>query len=176
MTSRDKSEPDDKLAIKPRKITDDPKLPERIRHLVNEEPYGVLCTQGEEEPYGSLVAFAFSDDLSAFVFATPKETRKYGLLKKNEGVALVIDTRGKHPDEMSRVEALTVTGRAGEIEDETGRQVWSLLLGERHPHLKAFIEAETSTLFKVSVTKYYHVSRFQELRQWQPSEAGHKKT
>ena len=176
MNSRDKSDHDDKLAIEPRQITDDPELPERIRRLVNGEPYGVLCTQGEGEPYGSLVAFAFSDDLDAFVFATPKETRKYGFLKKNDGVALVIDTRGRYPDDMTRVEALTVTGRADEIKDETARQVWSLLLGERHPHLKQFITAETSALFKVSVTKYYHVSRFQELRQWHPTDTGHKKT
>ena len=121
MTSRDKSEREDKLAIEPRHITDDRDLPERIHGLVNSEPYGVLCTQGEREPYGSLVAFAFSDDLDAFVFATPKETRKYSLLKKNDGVALVIDTRGRYPDDMTRVEALTVTGRADEIEDETGR-------------------------------------------------------
>ena len=34
-----------------------------IEKLVNSQMYAVLCTQGEGQPYGSLVAFAFSDDL-----------------------------------------------------------------------------------------------------------------
>ena len=49
---------------------------DRIRQLVTEEPYGVLCTHGEGLAYGSLVAFAFTEDLRYAVFATPLATRK----------------------------------------------------------------------------------------------------
>ena len=54
----------------------------KIRRLVTEQLYGVLCTQGQGQPYGSLIAFAFSDDLSRAVFATPIATRKYHLLSE----------------------------------------------------------------------------------------------
>ena len=32
----------------------------RIQHLVDEQPYGVLCVQGGGQPYGALVAFPAS--------------------------------------------------------------------------------------------------------------------
>ena len=38
-------------------------LVSRIRRLTSGQPYAVLCTQGEGQPYGSLVAFAFSDEV-----------------------------------------------------------------------------------------------------------------
>ena len=38
----------------------DPSLPDRIRTLVQEERFAVLCTQGQRQPYGSVVAFALS--------------------------------------------------------------------------------------------------------------------
>ena len=43
-----------------------PEAVETIRQSVREEPFVVLCTQGGGQPYGSLVAFAFSHDLSAY--------------------------------------------------------------------------------------------------------------
>mgnify|MGYP002068211782 CR=1 FL=1 len=45
--------------------------PVRIRRLLMEQGYAVLCTQSQSQPYGSLIAFAASDDLKTIVFATP---------------------------------------------------------------------------------------------------------
>ena len=72
-------------------------MAECIRALVAEEPFAVLCTQGEGQPYGSVVAFAFDHDLKSFVFATPRATRKFRLLSQCDRVALVVDNRGKYP-------------------------------------------------------------------------------
>ena len=77
---------------------EDPALPERIRRLVSDQPYAVLCTQGDGQPYGSVVAFACSADLTTAVFATPVTTRKYRLLVACEQVALVVDNRPAYPD------------------------------------------------------------------------------
>jgi hypothetical protein len=62
--------------------TDDEQRPAplRIRWLLTEQSYAVLCTQSQSQPYGSLIAFAASDDLKTIVFATPVATRKYRLL------------------------------------------------------------------------------------------------
>ncbi len=47
----------------------------KIRPLVETQPFAVLCTQGQGRPYGSLVAYAMTQDLAHAVFATPKAVR-----------------------------------------------------------------------------------------------------
>lgn len=143
-----------------------------IRELVQAEPFAVLCTQGQAQPYGSLVAFAFDARLSNFVFATPIATRKFRLLSECERVALVVDNRGRFPHDMMRVEAITVTGRAGQVESKPEFERWSALLLTRHPYLQSFIEAPSTALFRVEVIRILHVSRFQEVRQWLPAADG----
>jgi hypothetical protein len=146
----------------------DPRLAERIRRLVTEQPYGVLCTQGEGQPYGSMVAFAFSHDLRSGVFATPVATRKYRLLSQCDHVALVIDNRPQHPDDMMQVEALTVTGSATEVQHGREFDEYARLLIERHPQLASFVNAPSCALFRVDVVRFFHVTRFQEVGQWVP--------
>ena len=87
-------------------------LPERIRDLVEGEPYAVLATQGDQQPYGSVIALAVGADLAQAAFCTSRATRKYGLLERCDRVALVIDDRSKHGDDIRRVSAVTATGRA----------------------------------------------------------------
>lgn len=144
-------------------------LQEQIGRLVREQPYGVLCTQSASQPYGSLVALGFTDDLTAFVFATPTATRKYRLLSECDHVALVIDSRSGTPAELMDVQAVTVTGRARQVPPGSEFDCWAELLLRRHPHLASFVRAASSALFRIDVIRYFHVCRFQEVRQWVPS-------
>ncbi|NLX96463.1 MAG: pyridoxamine 5'-phosphate oxidase family protein [Rhodopirellula sp.] len=144
-------------------------LVSRIEHLVRERPYGVLCTQSQSQPYGSLVALAATDDLTTFVFATPTATRKYRLLSECDHVALVIDSRSGAPEELMQVEAVTATGRAQVVPPGIDFEHWAGLLIRRHPHLAVFVRAESSALIRVDVVRYFYVTRFQEVRQWIPS-------
>jgi nitroimidazol reductase NimA-like FMN-containing flavoprotein (pyridoxamine 5'-phosphate oxidase superfamily) len=144
-------------------------LATRIRRLVTEQPYGVLCTQGQGQPYGSLIAFAFSDDLSRAVFSTPIATRKYHLLSECDRVSLVVDNRPQYPHDMMKVEALTATGRAKEIPRGPAFQEHGHLLISRHPQLKSFVRAPSCALFRIDIFRFFHVSRFQEVGQWAPS-------
>lgn len=151
----------------------EPGLPERIRALLESEPYGVLCTHGDQQPYGSLVAFSASPDLRVVVFATPVNTRKYHLLSRFEQVALVADSRSRFPDDMMKVEALTATGRASTIAgDSAEHQELSELLLRRHPYLKAFVHSPSTALIRISIVRYFHVARFQEVNQWVPPTDG----
>jgi uncharacterized protein YhbP (UPF0306 family) len=145
---------------------------ESIQALVHQEPFAVLCTQAEGQPYGSLVAFAFSQDLRSFVFATPVATRKYRLLSECDRVALLVDNRGGFPEDMMKVSAVTVTGRASQVETGADLGPWADMLTARHPYLKAFVQAPSTALFRVDVVRYLHVTRFQEVRQWIPASAG----
>jgi nitroimidazol reductase NimA-like FMN-containing flavoprotein (pyridoxamine 5'-phosphate oxidase superfamily) len=142
---------------------------DRIQHLVEEQPYGVLCVQGGGQPYGALVAFAFSEDLRNAVIVTPKATRKYRLLSECNHVALVIDNRPNKGDELMEIEAVTVTGRSQWIERGTEFDRWAELLVSRHPYLESFVNAETCALFRIDVVRFLHVVRFQEVCQWIPN-------
>ena len=148
----------------------DPAVRERIRRLVDKQPYAVLCVQGGGQPYGALVAFAFSQDLRHAVFVTPVATRKYRLLSECDHVALVIDNRPNKTEELMDIEAVTVTGRSRMIErgDEFDR--WAELLITRHPYLKSFVTADSCALFRVDVVRFLHVARFQEVNQWIPDD------
>ncbi len=151
---------------------EEPLVLEAIQALVHREPFAVLCTQAEGQPYGSLVAFAFSEDLKSFVFATPVATRKYRLLSECDHVALLVDNRGRFPDDMMKVSAVTVTGRAGQVAPDADFPHWADLLTARHPYLKTFVQAPSTALFRVDVARYLHVTRFQEVNQWIPPSDG----
>jgi nitroimidazol reductase NimA-like FMN-containing flavoprotein (pyridoxamine 5'-phosphate oxidase superfamily) len=144
----------------------------RIRRLVESQPFAVLCTQGQGQPYGSLVAYAMTDDLAHAVFSTPKATRKFRLLSECDHVALVIDNRPEYPDQLMEVEAVTATGRALMVEEGNDFEHWARLLTERHPYLNKFVQSASCGLFRIRIVRYFHVSRFQEVRQWVPKIPG----
>ena len=144
-------------------------LAEQIAHLVDQQLYAILCTQGEGQPYGSLVAFAVTEDLKAAVFATPVSTRKYRLLCECDHVALVIDSRSTSSEDMMNIEAVTATGRAAQLSPGQEFDDFAGLLTRRHRHLEGFIKSPTSAVFRVEMVRYFHVSHFQEVRQWIPT-------
>jgi uncharacterized protein YhbP (UPF0306 family) len=150
----------------------DPTVRERISRLLNEQPLAVLCTQGGGQPYGSLVAYAVSQDLKAATFATPVSTRKYRLLSECDRVALVVDSRAKFPNDMTKVEAVTATGRAVQLDPCSEFDRWVELLTTRHPRLKSFVADPASALFRIDITRYLYVTRFQEVHPWIPESNG----
>jgi uncharacterized protein YhbP (UPF0306 family) len=140
-----------------------------IGRLVDGQLYGVLCTQGEGQPYGSLVAYAMTPDLDSAVFATQKATRKYRLLSQCAHVALVIDNRSALPGQLMDIDAVTATGHAHEVATGPEFEQWSRLLTERHPYLGTFVRSPSCALFRIDIVRYFHVTRFQEVRQWVPT-------
>jgi uncharacterized protein YhbP (UPF0306 family) len=140
-----------------------------IRRLLDGQLYGVLCTQGQGQPYGSLVAYAMTPDLDSAVFATQKATRKYRLLSECAHVALVVDNRAALPGQLMDVEAVTATGRAHEVAAGPEFEQWSRLLTDRHPYLDQFVRSASCGLFRIEIVRYFHVTRFQEVRQWVPA-------
>jgi nitroimidazol reductase NimA-like FMN-containing flavoprotein (pyridoxamine 5'-phosphate oxidase superfamily) len=152
----------------PRAAEPHPGLVSQIRHLVDEQPFCVLCTQGDSQPYGSVIAYAFTDDLRRYFFATQVATRKFKLLTECQRVALVIDSRCQHLDEMTEVEAVTITGRATRVAESPDHRSAVARLRGRHPYLAGFLEATSTAVFRVDVVRYLHVTRFQEVSQWIP--------
>jgi heme iron utilization protein len=162
--------PDDHPPIEPNRIQDADShvVRAQIHALIEGQPFAVLCTRGGGQPYGSLIAYAAGDDLLAITFATPMDTHKYRLLDQCRQVALVIDSRSQHPDALMQVEAITVTGRAAQLQPGPEFDRWAGLLIARHPQLEAFVAAPSSALFRIDVARYLYVTRFQEVCQWIP--------
>lgn len=139
-----------------------------IKRLVDDQPFCVLCTQGDTQPYGSLIAYATTEDLKYSYFATSIESRKFRLLSECDRAALLIDSRCRHPDDLMKVEALTVTGITRHLQASDEYQTGVEKLMRRHKYLKDFIQDETTALFCFDVFRYFYVTRFQEVRQWIP--------
>ena len=156
----------------PAKDSSDRTVTECIHDLVSEQPFAVLCTQGEGQPYGSVVAFAFDQDLKSFVFATSRATRKFELLSHCDRVALVVDNRSKFPKDLMKVGAVTITGKAQQLEPGPEFEKWARWLTARHPYLKSFVASPSTALFRVDAVRFLHVTRFQEVRQWIPASDG----
>lgn len=143
---------------------------DQIRLLIQEQPFAVLCTQGEGQPYGSVVSYAISDDLTQVIFGTSVNTRKYHLLCANDRVALVIDSRPQQPDQILEAVALTATGQAVEIPRGPERDRLAAHLAGRHPKIAAFISDPSTALFRIEVNQYVYVTRFQEVHTWYPQQ------
>jgi nitroimidazol reductase NimA-like FMN-containing flavoprotein (pyridoxamine 5'-phosphate oxidase superfamily) len=143
-------------------------IQEQIRGLVKGQPFCVLCTQGDGQPYGSVVALAYNDECASLAFATPEGTFKYRLLCECDRVALVVDTRSQYPDDVMRAAAVTATGRAVRLQPGTDLDWWQARLAERHPQLAAFFIARDTALFRVDIERYKLVTRFQEVHVWEP--------
>ena len=86
-------------------------------------------------------------------------------------MALVVDNRERFPEDMTKIEAITATGRASVIPRGEGFANWADLLLARHPYFESFLAASSTVLFRVEIVRYLHVVRFQEVRQWIPESA-----
>jgi nitroimidazol reductase NimA-like FMN-containing flavoprotein (pyridoxamine 5'-phosphate oxidase superfamily) len=151
--------------------SDDPiEVEDEIKHLVNSQSFAVLSTQGEGQPYASLISFAASNDLKYMIFATQTQTRKYGLLLKSDKIALMVDNRANSPPSINKISAVTVTGRSRILEDPTESEKWSKLLLEKHPYLKSFVKTPSTSLVLIKVYRYFYVRRFQEVSEWNPNQ------
>jgi hypothetical protein len=83
-------------------------------------------------------------------------------------VALVIDSRSRSSADMMQIEAITATGRARQVSPGAQFEQEANLLVGRHPQLELFVRSPTTALFRVEIFRYFHVTRFQEVRQWTP--------
>lgn len=159
-----------KLPVSPVIINDDKFLPSKIKILVENEMFAILCTQGENQPYGSIIAYSTNDDLTKIIFATPVNTRKYSLLSSCSNIALVIDDRSKFQNNLQQISAVTITGKARQLVDELELKQYSHMLIDKHCCLKDFLNSKTSAVFVIESLKYFYVEKFQQLNQWKPDE------
>lgn len=83
---------------------------------------------------------------------------------------LSIDNRPDQAGELMEIEAVTATGRAVLIERGKYEEFakWAEVLVARHAYLTNFVASPSCALFRIDIVRYFHVVRFQEVRQWIP--------
>jgi nitroimidazol reductase NimA-like FMN-containing flavoprotein (pyridoxamine 5'-phosphate oxidase superfamily) len=121
----------------------------------------VLATQGQGQPYGSLVAFAYTDDFKQLVFATDRDTRKFSNLVSEPRVALVIDSRSNSDSDFRNAVAVTALGLAHEAAGDE-RERLSRVYVAKHPGLAGFIGSPGIAVCAVEVEDYV-IGRFDEV-------------
>ena len=137
-------------------------LRKTLKDLFDSQRLGVLGTYGQGQPYGSLVAFAATDDLKHLMFATTRATRKYANVMAQSRVSMLVDNRSNQDSDFHSAIAVTVVGRAEEVE-ESERDRFLKLYVTKHPSLEDFVMSPTCALLKISVDKYSMVNRFQNV-------------
>ena len=144
------------------------KLQVEIKKLCDSQPFAVLATQGKDITNASLISFAMSDDLKYIVFATPVNTTKYDFVFAQENVSVLVDDRSLQQDHINEISALTIVGKGKILLDGEEILRWSGRLIQKHPNLKTFVEAETTSLILIQVVKHLYVNKFQQMREWDP--------
>ena len=128
-------------------------LPRVIKRLLASQLFAVLATESGGQPFGNLVAFAGTEDLKSLLFVTSRDTRKYFIARKNERVALLIDSRTNKVSDLELAMAVTAIGVTQEvITDERNRLVNLYVL--KHPSLSTFVNNSANALIKINVTEY----------------------
>jgi hypothetical protein len=112
-----------------------------LDEMLRSQRLAVLSTAGPGgAPYSNLVSFAALDP-ARLLFATTRATRKYGNLKLDARVALLVDNRQN--EEADFHAALAAIGK--------------------FPYLEDFVRAPSCAFFRVDVTRYIVVTRFQNV-------------
>lgn len=139
-------------------------LKETIREILDSQNLAVLATQMRGKPYGSLIAFAATQDLKILLFATTRATRKYANLLNTPDAAMVVDTRTNQTADFADAAAVTILGNVEEVTEHDRKRLLTIYL-KKHPHLREFVESPTTALLTMSVRTYILVSRFQNVQE-----------
>lgn len=131
-----------------------------LQALLSSQPLAVLSSDGDGQPYSSLVGFAATENLKHILFATLRQTRKYRNIESNPRVSLLVDSRSNSEDDFQSAMAVTILGTARECNEED--EMLQIYLS-RHPGLSSFVHSAGCALLCVDVTQYYLVRRFQEV-------------
>jgi nitroimidazol reductase NimA-like FMN-containing flavoprotein (pyridoxamine 5'-phosphate oxidase superfamily) len=131
-----------------------------INTLLASQHLGVLATQDSGQPYGNLIAFAVTADMKHIVFATNRNTRKYGNILANNKVAMLVDSRRNEQSDFNTAVALTAIGIAEEATGNEKERLAATYLA-KHPPLAEFVNSEESALINITVSDYI-IARFNE--------------
>lgn len=143
-------------------MTEEQSIRELAELLLTEQLFGVLSTHGNDGPHSVIVSFAVSDHFREIIIVTPRSTRKFANILRDNAVSLFLDNRSNSITDLQRLTALEARGRAEEIPQEEiciSRDVYSA----KYPELKEFAESPSNVLVKIRVQSYEVIHHFQNV-------------
>ena len=144
------------------RLKDSPELRRVLHDLMTTQNFGVLCTQGQGQPYGSLMCFATSDDLARIWFATERNTLKFQHIHADNRVAFLVENTGNEPSDTFEAVVATGTGRVDELDGvERSAALERYLV--KNPQLRDFVASPSCALLELAVGAYQVVTRFQKV-------------
>jgi nitroimidazol reductase NimA-like FMN-containing flavoprotein (pyridoxamine 5'-phosphate oxidase superfamily) len=133
-----------------------------LGELLSGQKLAVLSTHNGGQPYASLVAFAFSEDLGSLYFVTPRTTRKFSNLQRDGRMALLITSSTNKETDFHEAMAVTVVGSAVEIQGPDKEAALDHYI-TRHPYLEDFARSPTCAFVRVHAQTYILVKNFQHV-------------
>lgn len=128
---------------------------EEITDLMERQEVCVLATTAGNMPHCSLMAYICDPGGKILYMVTHTDTRKYGNMRANPAVSLLIDSRlCNQLTARNEIKALTVKGRWRELDDEEQLGILRQRFVRRHPHLKEFAEDKKAVIFAVEVDSF----------------------
>jgi nitroimidazol reductase NimA-like FMN-containing flavoprotein (pyridoxamine 5'-phosphate oxidase superfamily) len=144
-------------------MIDRSQLYEMIRQLCASQKFAVLATQSDDlQPYCNFIAFSASADLAQLFFVTPRHTRKFRNLKKNNRVSLLLDSRLNTAEDFESAVVATAIGSAEEVSDVQEDSLRDRHI-KKHPSIEALIRSPDCALFRIDVQKYIIASSFEKV-------------
>jgi nitroimidazol reductase NimA-like FMN-containing flavoprotein (pyridoxamine 5'-phosphate oxidase superfamily) len=137
---------------------------DQLKEIFKTQKLATLATQEEDTPYVSLMAFAFSEDLTYLLVATKRSTRKYLNMIQRPGVSLLIDNRFNQINVFQDTLAVTCIGKAEPLEGSQKGPFWELFL-RRQPELESLVQSPDCALMKITIDYYYILSRFEQVEE-----------
>lgn len=119
---------------------------------------GVLATAGEDGPHTSLMTYVAPIPPRVVYFVTARDSRKWQNMQAEPIVSMLIDTRTGHPEDRSRISALTIRGRVAEVDHPEEFRRASEQLLEVNPALGHFLDADDSVLCRVDIETFQLLS------------------
>jgi nitroimidazol reductase NimA-like FMN-containing flavoprotein (pyridoxamine 5'-phosphate oxidase superfamily) len=139
-------------------------IEEMLSTLFDAQPFAVLATDDEGQPYVSLMAFAATDDLKGLVFVTERDTRKYANLVRNPRAAALIDNRPSQASDPGQAIAVTALGDMRELDKS---QYESAFL-EKNAYLEEFVSSPSCVLVEMRVRSYFVARGLQGVTELRP--------
>lgn len=138
---------------------------EFVEDVLHASLHAVLATEGQGQPYASLIAVTPAEGFLQIIFATYRDTRKYANLNNNPKVAILFEDRGGDGFNQENINVLTAFGRAEEVNKAVSdAPLQAHLL--RHPELESFLLSEECAIFRVSVESYQAVWGIDDFDWW----------
>ncbi|MDD4970659.1 MAG: pyridoxamine 5'-phosphate oxidase family protein [Paludibacter sp.] len=144
-------------------------LKEYVREVIRANRFAVLATEGDGQPYASLIAITPVDEYLILIFATYRNTRKYNNLVKNGKVAILFENRSIKSKSEKEVSVLTAFGQAEEVLIGNAKQDLLAHL-QKHPELSTFLLSTDCAVFRVKVEAYQVVHGIEDVKWWKINE------